>query len=95
MTPKKLSPPDSQLPGIDQLLDIIAKLRGPGGCPWDQEQTHTTLRAGLIEEAYEVAAAIDAILDEYVVRELLQVKVEVFEEATYWQVTRGRQLYDY
>lgn len=60
MDTPKLSPPDPQLPGIDQLLDIIAKLRGPGGCPWDHEQTHASLRAGLIEEAYEVAAAIDA-----------------------------------
>jgi MazG family protein len=48
------------MPPYDQLRDIIAKLRGPGGCPWDQEQTHTSLRGGLIEEAYEVAAAIDA-----------------------------------
>jgi MazG family protein len=55
----KLSPPDTQLPGIDQLIDIVAKLRGPGGCPWDREQTHSTLRAGLIEEAYEVVDAIN------------------------------------
>ena len=52
-------PPDSKLPGIDQLTDIVAKLRGPGGCPWDREQTHASLRAGLIEEAHEVVAAID------------------------------------
>ncbi len=56
----KLSPPDPQLPGIDQLIDIIAKLRGPGGCPWDREQTHASLRGGLLEEAYEVVAAINA-----------------------------------
>ncbi len=55
----KITPPDPALPGIDQLTDIIAKLRGPGGCPWDQEQTHATLRAGLLEEAHEVVAAID------------------------------------
>lgn len=55
----KLSPPDPQLSGIDQLTEIVAKLRGPGGCPWDREQTHTTLRAGLLEEAYEVVAAIN------------------------------------
>lgn len=55
----RLTPPDTQLPGIDQLIDIVAKLRGPGGCPWDREQTHATLRAGLIEEAYEVAEAIN------------------------------------
>ena len=56
----KLSPPDPQLRGIDQLIEIIAKLRGPGGCPWDREQTHGSLRAGLLEEAYEVVAAINA-----------------------------------
>jgi MazG family protein len=56
----KLTPPDPSLSGIDQLIDIVAKLRGPGGCPWDREQTHATLRAGLLEEAHEVVAAIDS-----------------------------------
>ena len=54
-----ITPPDPALPGIDQLTEIVAKLRGPGGCPWDREQTHATLRAGLLEEAHEVVAAID------------------------------------
>lgn len=54
-----LRPPDPNLPGIDQLTDIVAKLRGPGGCPWDREQTHASLRAALLEEAHEVVAAID------------------------------------
>ena len=58
--PAKLTPPDPQLPGIDQLIEIVAKLRGPGGCPWDIEQTHASLRAGLLEEAHEVVAAINA-----------------------------------
>lgn len=53
-------PPDLSLPPVDQLRDVVAKLRGPGGCPWDREQTHATLRGGLLEEAYEVVAAIDA-----------------------------------
>jgi MazG family protein len=57
--PVKLTPPDPQLPGIDQLVEIVAKLRGPGGCPWDIEQTHASLRASLIEEAYEVVEAIN------------------------------------
>ena len=56
----KLTPPDPQQPGIDQLIEIVAKLRGPGGCPWDIEQTHASLRAGLLEEANEVVAAINA-----------------------------------
>jgi MazG family protein len=46
-------------PAIDQLRAIVACLRAPEGCPWDREQTHTTLRSGLLEEAYEVVAAIN------------------------------------
>ena len=38
----------------------MARLRAPDGCPWDQEQTHTSLRNALVEETYEVLAAIDA-----------------------------------
>ncbi len=58
--PSRLTPPDPSLPPLDQLREIIAKLRGPGGCPWDREQTHASLREALLEEAYEVVAAIDA-----------------------------------
>jgi MazG family protein len=43
-----------------KLCDIVAKLRAPGGCPWDREQTHESLLPALIEEAYEVAAAVRA-----------------------------------
>jgi MazG family protein len=45
---------------FDQLLDIMARLRGPDGCPWDREQTRNSLKPYLIEEAYEVLDAIDA-----------------------------------
>jgi MazG family protein len=55
----KLRPPDPHLSGIAQLIEIVAQLRGPGGCPWDREQTHASLRPGLIEEAYEVVEAIN------------------------------------
>ncbi len=44
---------------FDTLVDIIAKLRAPDGCPWDREQTHTSLRGNLLEECYEVLAALD------------------------------------
>jgi MazG family protein len=44
---------------VDQLVEIIARLRAPGGCPWDREQTAASLRTSLIEEAYEVIDAID------------------------------------
>ena len=44
---------------VDQLVGIIARLRAPGGCPWDREQTAESLRTSLIEEAYEVIDAIE------------------------------------
>src|SRR3981081_4809216 len=51
------------LPGDDAfnwLCEIVAKLRAPGGCPWDREQTNESLLPALIEEAYEVAGAVRA-----------------------------------
>ena len=42
---------------FQRLCDIVAKLRAPGGCPWDREQTHESLLPATIEEAYEVAEA--------------------------------------
>lgn len=43
-----------------RLCEVVARLRAPGGCAWDREQTNESLLPGLIEEAYEVAAAIRA-----------------------------------
>jgi tetrapyrrole methylase family protein / MazG family protein len=45
---------------FDRLFRIIQRLRAPGGCAWDQEQTPATLRAGLVSEAWECVSAIDA-----------------------------------
>ena len=50
---------DATQPAIEQLRAIVACLRAPEGCPWDREQTHATLRSGLLEEAYEVVDAIN------------------------------------
>ena len=48
-------------PGTFQaLVDIVERLRSPGGCPWDIEQTHSSLKRNLLEEAHEVLEAIDA-----------------------------------
>ena len=44
---------------LEDLSQVVHRLRSPGGCPWDQEQTHESLRKGLIEETYEVIQAID------------------------------------
>jgi MazG family protein len=48
---------NSQPSSFNRLCDIVARLRAPGGCPWDREQTHESLLPATIEEAYEVAEA--------------------------------------
>ena len=52
----------TQSPGalFERLLDIMRRLRGPAGCPWDREQTPTSLKPYLIEEAYEVLEALES-----------------------------------
>ena len=52
------APPEPEK--FDTLVDIIARLRAPDGCPWDQEQTHRSLRGNLISESHEVLEALDA-----------------------------------
>ena len=52
-------PPLSGVVSFEGLQDTMAHLRAPDGCPWDREQTHESLRGTLLEEAYEVAAAVD------------------------------------
>lgn len=44
---------------LEELIDVVAKLRAPDGCPWDREQTHASLRPNMLEEAYEAVDAID------------------------------------
>ena len=55
---------------FEQLMSIMRKLRGPGGCPWDAEQTHESLTRYLLEETYEVIEAIDAKSPEHLKEEL-------------------------
>ena len=50
---------DQDLSKFDALKEIIARLRGPNGCPWDRKQTHASLKTYLVEEAYEVLQALD------------------------------------
>ena len=56
--------------GFDGLVEIMRKLRGPGGCPWDAEQTHESLTRYLLEETYEVIEAIDSRSADHIKEEL-------------------------
>ena len=56
--------------GINMLTELMERLRGPGGCPWDKEQTMTSLTPFIIEEAYEVVSAIDSGDMEHIKEEL-------------------------
>jgi ATP diphosphatase len=51
----------AETPDLQKLLDLVARLRAPDGCPWDREQTLPDVRAYLLEEAHELAGAIDGI----------------------------------
>jgi MazG family protein len=84
--------------GIDQLLAIMARLRAPDGCPWDQEQTHESIKPQLIEECYEVVEAIESGQPEGLREELGDLLLHVVFHAqmaqekgeyTFDQVARG------
>lgn len=62
---------------FEKLVAIQKRLRDPGGCPWDIEQNHLTLRTYLIEEAYEVLDAIESGEDEKFVEELGDLLLQV------------------
>jgi MazG family protein len=60
-----------------RFVELIARLRAPGGCPWDREQTHETVKPMTIEEAYEVAHAIDEKDDVELAAELGDLLLQV------------------
>lgn len=62
---------------IEDLLQIMELLRGPGGCPWDAEQTHKSIRKDFIEETYEVIEAINKDDKELLKEELGDVLLQV------------------
>lgn len=64
-------------PGLASLFEVVARLRAPGGCPWDREQTHESLRPYLLEETYELLEAIDMGDDEKMREELGDVLLQV------------------
>lgn len=75
-----------------RLRDVVRKLRGPEGCPWDKKQTHESLRRYLIEESYELIDAIDEENDDEMIEELGDVLFQVMlhsqigEDAGYFSI---------
>lgn len=67
---------------FQDLLDIIETLRNPGGCPWDREQTHESLKSALLEECYEVIDAIENEDDDALIEELGDVLLQVVFHAS-------------
>jgi len=66
---------------LDTLVSVVARLRAPGGCPWDWEQTHASLVKYLIEETYELVEAIEAGSPDDVLEELGDVLYQVLFHA--------------
>lgn len=66
---------------LQALKNTVARLRGPGGCPWDQEQTHQSLTPHLIEECAELLEALDSGDKEHVKEELGDLLLQVFLHA--------------
>lgn len=62
---------------FDDLVQIVKILRAPGGCPWDREQTHKSIRSNFIEETYEAIEAIDTEDTELLKEELGDVLLQV------------------
>ena len=76
----------------ERLRGIVARLRAPNGCPWDREQTHASLRTALVEETYEVLAAIEASDDENLCEELGDLLLHVVMHA---QIASERGAFDF
>src|SRR6516162_6706424 len=79
-------------PAIDDLLRVMARLRGPGGCPWDREQDHQTLRWHAVEEVYELLDAIESRDDHELEEELGDLLLQV---VFHCQLARERGAFDF
>src|SRR5437867_2289378 len=78
---------------IEQVLKVMARLRAPqGGCPWDLEQDHVTLRYHAVEEVYELMDAIEAGDDHEMVEELGDLLLQV---VFHCQLARERGAFDF
>ena len=72
---------EQDLGSFDNLVAIVTRLRAPDGCPWDQEQTHASIKPYLIEEAYEVLQALDDENGEKLCEELGDLLLQILLHA--------------
>src|SRR5215204_5140494 len=77
---------------IDEVREVMAKLRSPKGCPWDQEQDHMSLRFHAVEEVYELIDAIEAADDHEMLEELGDLLLQV---VFHCQLARERKAFDF
>src|SRR6266540_2278395 len=77
---------------IHDLLNVMARLRSPTGCPWDREQSHMTLRFHAVEEVYELMDAIEAGDDHEMAEELGDLLLQV---VFHCQLARERGAFDF
>lgn len=70
-------PPRPDLAGVAELVEVMDVLRSPGGCPWDAEQTHASLAPYAVEEAFELAEAIETGDRDHVREELGDLLLQV------------------
>ena len=73
---------------VAALVEVVRRLRAPDGCPWDREQTHASLRATMLEEAYEVLEAIDEKSTPKLREELGDVLLQVLMQSVIAEETR-------
>ena len=76
---------------LDELIEVMAVLRAPGGCPWDAEQTHESLIKYLIEETYELIDAIESGNRDEMIEELGDVLYQVIFHADLASTTPGEE----
>ncbi|MDP6903482.1 MAG: MazG family protein [Verrucomicrobiota bacterium] len=82
----------SKRKAIDELIEVMARLRAPEGCPWDQEQSHMSIRLNAVEEVYELVDAIESDDDDEMLEELGDILLQVVFHA---QMAKERKAFDF
>lgn len=90
--PRRRPAPRKSKSAIADLIEVMARLRAPDGCPWDREQDHRTLRFHAVEEVYELLDAIEAGDDHEMLEELGDLLLQV---VFHCQLARERGVFDF